>query len=118
MLGAASMSGQSGEEEQYKWRDKIKKLYDARNLYIHRGSSRKITVKLLHQLDVILINVIDNIAKNLKHFNSRAKFEEYAERARARRVLGISNNEKLTLTYRSFNSNEDTPANITKWNFS
>lgn len=78
-------------------------MYRLRNRFVHDAIFDEITPKDLHELDQLLMNILTNIANNIKLLNSRDAFIENTSKHLAREVLNIKQPYKMKLTYREWN---------------
>jgi len=111
-----SIFGWNDEIEKDDLNQKLKNLYDARNHYVHNGDSERITARMLHELDTILMNTLTNIINNISIFSSRDSFIEHSEKYLAREVLGLNQRYhrlKLSFTEWSFDEKD-----AKTWNWS
>lgn len=73
--------------------DAIEKIYNARCTLVHEGNRVAITIEHLIISDLILFNVIGALIFNYRKINSKSRLLEFAEKARARNLLGMNARE-------------------------
>lgn len=68
---------------------KIRKVYDKRNLFVHDGNSKNITVEDVLFTDDLLLNLMINIVHHTKMFYSKESVIDFAQKVEAERLLKI-----------------------------
>ena len=87
---AEAFIGWARDWKSKKFPDKIRELYQKRNNLVHRGKRDGIEIKDILFSDDILLNVLLNISKHPKIFNSKAKLVEFSKKVEAERLLGVN----------------------------
>jgi hypothetical protein len=76
------------------YKEKIDYLYQKRCNFVHKGRRNEITINDLLFSDTLLLNVITNIVKHHKLFNSKEKLIEFSEKIQAENILGIKSKNR------------------------
>jgi len=84
-----SLFGWLTDDELQPWSHLVKRLYSLRCSYVHDGKSGEITGLDLYYADLLLFNILTNVCENALTFRSKDDVIAFAERVRARRVLGM-----------------------------
>jgi len=71
------------------YEDRIQDLYKKRSAFVHDGNREKIEITDLLFSDTLLRNVLNNIVKHPKLFNSRDAVIEFSRKVEAERLLNI-----------------------------
>lgn len=78
----------------------IQELYTKRNNFVHDGKFKDITIEDLIFTDELVINILSNIAKHYKLFNSKGDLINYSNKFQAEKLLGLKHSiQPNTLSY-------------------
>lgn len=94
------------ESSDEKWKGKVKRLYQLRCDVVHRGAHELVDGSALMEADEIAANLLTAILHNLKTFSDRDALDQFVERARARKLLGLKR-EISGFSYMSYVQDEN-----------
>jgi hypothetical protein len=92
-----ALIGWSLDWETKSFEEEIKKIYVKRSRYVHNGKADEITEEDLLFTEVLILNLYNNIFRNIKHFDSKEKLKELIDTSNAIDTLGLKDKRRIFL---------------------
>lgn len=86
---ATSLLGWITNDSPEPWQRLIRRLYELRSAYVHKGHATGLTARDLIAADALLANILRNICATTRHIKSKSELIALSEKLTARRVLGL-----------------------------